>query len=100
MKEVCSIGDSLDQCREQIKQHKNDGNSPSSYPFLKECDRVLDTVLSTEPPALHSSLVSQASDLLIPKSTLGLEGSQQVPDEADKVTLVLKLVPKEALLPA
>lgn len=74
-------------------------NSQSFCLFYTGFDRVLGTALSVESPSVHNSLVSWDSNLLTPKSSLGLEVSQLASEQASKVTLVLKPVHKEALLP-
>ncbi|CAM2099227.1 unnamed protein product [Caretta caretta] len=71
---VPGIHRTSNQCREWIRRLRIDywkardetctsGYSPSSCPFYEEFDWELSTALSTEPPALHDSLVSQESDL-------------------------------------
>ncbi|CAM2097667.1 unnamed protein product [Caretta caretta] len=85
------------QGRERIKQLQTDYwrasnqnhtsvNSSSSCLFYSEFDWGLGTVPRIEPPELHNNLVSQDGNLLTPESSIGLEGSQQVPDEATIVT--------------
>ncbi|CAM2095829.1 unnamed protein product [Caretta caretta] len=92
------------QCIE-IKRTKTDhwkardenalGNSPSSCLFHEEFDWVLGTALSTEPTAVHDSLISQDGNLL----TLKSKRSQQPLYEAYDVTLLLMTVLEEAMLP-
>lgn len=54
---------------------------------------------SLEPAVVHDDLVSQDGALLGPESSMGTDGIQQPPaSEGSKVTLLLKLVPQEAVL--
>ncbi|CAM2110785.1 unnamed protein product [Caretta caretta] len=51
-----------------------------------------------KPPVVHDDLVSSADALLAPEDSMEIDGSQQqVPNEANEVTLPLKLVLEEAL---
>ncbi|EMP39365.1 hypothetical protein UY3_03417 [Chelonia mydas] len=77
--------------RKARDENRTSGNLPSYSLFYEGYDQVLGTAPSTEPPELHNSLVSQDGDLLTPESSIG-------PDDATKMTLLLKPVPKEALM--
>ncbi|CAM2113323.1 unnamed protein product [Caretta caretta] len=56
-------------------------SSLSSCLFYEDFDWVLGTVQSTEPQAVHNSLVIQSGDHLTPKFSIGPEESQQVLDQ-------------------
>lgn len=106
---VLGFKQTRDQCKEQIKLLKSDyqkagdenctsRKSLSSCLFYKDFDQGLGTVPSTESPAVHNSLVSWDGNLLTPESSIESEESQQL-DQPSEVTLMLILLPREALPP-
>ncbi|XP_044864773.1 uncharacterized protein LOC123365851 isoform X2 [Mauremys mutica] len=51
-----------------------------------------------KPPVVHDGLVSHTGALLAPEDSMEIHGSQQqVPNETNEVTLLMKLVLEEAL---
>ncbi|CAM2119379.1 unnamed protein product [Caretta caretta] len=55
-------------------------------------------MLSTEPTVVQDDLVSWKGDLLAQDSTMGTDRSwKQAPSEDSEETLLLKLIPEEAL---
>ncbi|CAM2096763.1 unnamed protein product [Caretta caretta] len=95
---VTSAGSGLTSSRGKYQkfrdQNHTSGNSLTLCPFYEEFVRVL----STESTVMHGTLLSQNGSLLASQSSMGTDGSQwQTPREDNKVTLLLKPVPEEAL---
>ncbi|XP_034648794.1 zinc finger protein 333-like isoform X1 [Trachemys scripta elegans] len=65
-------------------------------PFYEDFDRVLSSVPSLEPTALHDDLVSREGALLAPESSLGTDCRQQrAPSQDHEVTFLMQPVPEQ-----
>lgn len=107
---VVGILQTADQCRETENLTQDNyckvrddnyasENSLSTYLFFEEFGKIKGTALTTEPMVAHDNLLNRDGTFITLKSQAAPKESQQPLDQAQEVTLILKTIPEEVLLP-